>query len=628
MSANHIIIMLVSVFLLGSITNAQETGTVTDIDGNDYQTVKIGDQWWMAENLRVTRYRNGEKLPNITDSEDWRRLQIGAWSYYKNDPSNDDTYGKLYIWYAVDDDRGLCPEGWHVPSDDEWKQLEMHLGMTQQEINETDWRGINEGGKMKSTSTEPEPHPRWNSPNTEATNESGFSGLPGGVRNNDGNFHHLGSYGFWWSSTEDITSNAWIRGLGYGNGDVHRYYYYKQNGFSVRCIRELDKFSISGTVTQENDAGFEGVTIAAWSEYYQTVETDKNGGYTITGVPHGADVTITPRLIGYSFTPHSYSIIDISQNITDMNFTATKLTVGTVIDIDGNEYQTVKIGDQWWMAENLRVTRYRNGDSIRNVIGNIEWSHVTTGAWSYYSNNSTNDETYGKLYNWYAVDDDRDLCPEGWHVPSDEEWTTLENILGDNVGGKLKSTRIEPDPHPRWRYPNIGSTNESGFSGLPGGYRYNTDGNFDYIGSIGYWWSSTQSNPANAWFRNLHYNDGYIFRGDINKRIGFSVRCLSEDVTTVSPLVNDIPSKIELHQNYPNPFNPSTVIRYGIPERAHIRLSIFNTMGQKIATLVNEVQEAGYYEAVFDASSLPSGVYIYRLQAGEYVESRKMLYLK
>lgn len=233
----QITIILVSTLFLCSAINAQKTGTVTDIDGNVYQTVKIGEQWWMAENLKVTRYRNSDSIPNVTGDSDWSDLTTGAWANpylrYNN------TYGKLYNWYAVSDERGICPPGWHVPSDEDWMQLEMHLGMTEQEAGRISWpRGTDEGGKLKSTRTEPEQHPRWFSPNTGATNESGFSGLPGGLRGWDGDFYAIGSRGYWWSSTEVDLTTAFLRLLVYDSSNIFKNYYDKRLGFSVRCVSD------------------------------------------------------------------------------------------------------------------------------------------------------------------------------------------------------------------------------------------------------------------------------------------------------------------------------------------------------------------------------------------------------
>ncbi len=196
---------------------------------------------------------------------------------------------------------------------------------------------------------------------------------------------------------------------------------------------------------------------------------------------------------------------------------------GSVTDIDGNTYQTVQIGTQVWMKENLKVSKYRNGDPIPTNLSNAAWENTTTGAYAIYNDEASNNMTYGKLYNWYAVTDSRNLCPVGWHVPSDGEWTTLENYLGGDsiAGGKLKSTSS------LWISPNIGATNESGFSGLPGGF-LNFNGTYYYIGNYGYWWSSSEYSPAKAWTWSLSYSAGNSNRNGNYERSGFSVRCLRD----------------------------------------------------------------------------------------------------
>ena len=205
--------------------------TVTDIDGNVYQTIKIGDQVWMAENLKVTRYRNGDDIPNETNNITWGSLSTGAYAAYNNENVNVDTYGLLYNWYAVDDSRNIAPEGWHVPTDEEWKQLEMQLGMSQSDADNQGLRGTDEGNKMKATSG-------WNG-GGNGTNESGFSALPGGYRDYyNGTFGNMGYVAYFWSSTEYYSFSAWSRILGYDGSSVYRSYYYKQYGFSVRLVRD------------------------------------------------------------------------------------------------------------------------------------------------------------------------------------------------------------------------------------------------------------------------------------------------------------------------------------------------------------------------------------------------------
>jgi uncharacterized protein (TIGR02145 family) len=200
------------------------TGTVTDIDGNVYQTVKIGDQWWMAENLKVTHYRNGDTIPNVTDPSAWNVLTTGAYCAYDNNIANVAVYGRLYNWFAVDDSRNMAPAGWHVPTDAEWQTLVDYLG-----------GGAVAGGKMKEAGTA-----HWANPNTGATNESGFTGLPGGGRGGNGPYSGLGNGAGFWTSTENeyISDAAWNRNLTYNHPEVIHDYSGKKSGVSVRCVKD------------------------------------------------------------------------------------------------------------------------------------------------------------------------------------------------------------------------------------------------------------------------------------------------------------------------------------------------------------------------------------------------------
>jgi uncharacterized protein (TIGR02145 family) len=183
----------------------------------------------------------------------------------------------------------------------------------------------------------------------------------------------------------------------------------------------------------------------------------------------------------------------------------------------------VQIGTQVWMTKNLNVSRYRNGDPIPQVTDLSIWVNLTSGAWCYYANNSSNGVVYGKLYNWYAVNDPRGLAPVGYHIPSDAEWSILTIFLGgENVaGGKMKATTL-------WDSPNTAATNSSGFSGLPSGL-VNPFGQFYGIGSTSYWWStSLDSNMVNARYRYLENNTGRVSQGTAGKNRGFSVRCIKD----------------------------------------------------------------------------------------------------
>lgn len=198
----------------------------------------------------------------------------------------------------------------------------------------------------------------------------------------------------------------------------------------------------------------------------------------------------------------------------------------TVKDIDGNVYKTITIGTQEWMAENLKTNKYRNGDLIEtttSVTLDIENDTIPKYQWAYDSNES-NVAIHGRLYTWYAITDNRNVCPTGWHVPSDDEWTTLTTYLGGErvAGGKLKETGTI-----HWLTPNTGATNETGFTGLPSGYR-NYDGTFGGVGEGGCWWSSTEGSAAFACSRVMPYNSSSVFWYATSKGSFFSVRCLRD----------------------------------------------------------------------------------------------------
>ena len=212
---------------------AKNYGTMTDQQGNVYKTIVIGTQEWMAENLKTSIYRNGEAITNVTDGNQWGGLTTGAWCYYENNSQYECPYGKLYNWYAVADSRNVCPTGWHVSTDAEWNVL---IGYLDPSYNPSSGsQSATAGGKMKSIGTQ-----YWFDPNQDATNESGFSGLPGGTQFYFpiGLFANVGVSGDWWSSSEYLTSSAWLRTLNHTSGTANRYNFNKHNGFSVRCLRD------------------------------------------------------------------------------------------------------------------------------------------------------------------------------------------------------------------------------------------------------------------------------------------------------------------------------------------------------------------------------------------------------
>jgi uncharacterized protein (TIGR02145 family) len=537
------------------------TPTVKDIDGNTYNTVQIGTQCWTKENLRVTKYRDGTIIP-LDESggttgngtgQTWSSRITGARTVYGHNAANLATYGYLYNLYAVADSKGLCPNGWHVPSDSEWTTLTTYLG------------GESVAGrKMKSIGTT-----YWNDSNRGATNESGFSALPGGFREDVGSFDDIRYDAYFWSATELDYNDyfAWYRLLYYSDGSVDRLRLYnKQVGISVRCLK--DTFSIVSvptlttaitaiTTTSATSGGNitsdVGVSITARGVVWSTMNnpvitlTTKTSNGTGTGSFTSNLTNLTPKTTYYirAYATNSNGTgygNEISFTTSDSSSVMGIPCPGTptVKDIDGNTYNTVQIGTQCWTKENLRVTKYRDGTIIPlDESGGLEgngsgetWSSRKAGARTVYEHSAVNLVTYGYLYNWYAVADTKGLCPSGWHVPGIIEWNTLTTYLGGEsvAGGKMKSIGTS-----YWESSNLGATNEVGFSVLPGGFREDDDtgfsnyGRFNGIKTNAIFWTDTGVGSKAAWSRGLcddcyqvvSYN--YPF-----KSFGASVRCLKD----------------------------------------------------------------------------------------------------
>lgn len=609
----------------GQITFKTYYGEVTDIDGNIYPITKIGEQVWMAENLKVTKYNDGTAIPNITDDASWIGLTTGAYCWYNNDISNKETYGALYNWYSVNTNL-LAPEGWHVPTYDELKELDSFLGLSG-------------GGKLKETGTI-----HWASPNTGATNETGFNGIPGGYRGFNGSFQGIGTHGRWYSTAGRETHGRGME-VGYNYDFITLGNSPKYTGRSIRCIKgtptlatiSTDEVQVITTTsaTSGGKIAKDGGSVivdygVCWSIYpnpditnNKTSDIAIEGAFTtgvgsftssITGLlpnttyylrayvtnnvgtAYGSEISFkTPQTVNLA-TITTDNAIDISANnvvlggnvINDGNghviergvvfsispqptIESTKITIGsgkgsysirigglnantiyyvrayainsygtaygaeisfttkdeaiqTISDIEGNKYRIIQIGNQFWMAENLKTTKYNDGTDIPNVTDIEEWANITSGIYAWYDNEIINKTKYGALYNWHAVNTGK-LCPIGWHVPSDSDWETLSNYLGGNEvsGGKLKETGFL-----NWTSPNIGATNESNFTALPSGYKMNGGGNFMEKGLAAPWWSST-SNSNGIITRSVRHNYNSLHVGNYYETGGFCVRCIQDE---------------------------------------------------------------------------------------------------
>jgi uncharacterized protein (TIGR02145 family) len=330
------------------------------------------------------------------------------------------------------------------------------------------------------------------------------------------------------------------------------------SGTVVYTETQMPTTNANGLVSIEigGGAGFDAINWAS-GPYFLKTETDPAGGtnYTINGTNQLLSV---PYALHAKNSETSDDAVKITGNQTiagnktfsgtttvippvNPSDAATKAYVDVLLerieflesfsglevpvtDYDGNIYPTIRIGTQVWMAKNLKTTKLKYGGTIPLVADITAWSNLTTPGFCWYNNDeAANKETYGALYNWYTIGT-TNLCPMGWHVPTDAEWTTLATYLGGESvsGGKLKETG-----NAHWIYPNNGATNESGFTALPGGLRRN-DGTFDYIGSNSYWWSATEIDGTTAWYRRLDYSNSSLNRYGSYMKNGFSVRCLRD----------------------------------------------------------------------------------------------------
>jgi len=278
-------------------------------------------------------------------------------------------------------------------------------------------------------------------------------------------------------------------------------------------------------------------------------ETKTDGGFSITKMGVCWSLSPNPTISNYIIEDNSgtlqintylinlspgttYYVRGYASNEIGMSYGTEKsftTSNNTVTDVDGNVYNTVTIGTQTWMRENLKTTRYRNADLIGTTTPAIlDISNSTTYPapkyqWAY-AGNEINVATYGRLYTWHAATDSRNICPTGWHVPTDTEWTTLITFLGGQyvAGGKLKEAGTA-----HWLSPNAGATNSSGITALPGGSRAN-DGTFDYVGNVGVWWCSTEYSTIDAMHLNMSYIVSSVSNYNRNKTFGLSVRCLRD----------------------------------------------------------------------------------------------------
>ncbi len=608
--------------------------TISDFDGNIYKTVTIGPQRWMAENLRATHFQDGAGIQYVANevwTSEWTNPRTKYCYYNNNGDSYRFEYGALYNYYAVTDGN-LCPTGWHVSTNTDWTTLASLLG----------GEGI-AGAKLKEIGTS-----HWAPQNADATNETGFTALPGGSRDPfDAGFEGLGSIGFWWSNDLLI---PYFRVIQYNSPELVGNNTTRTHGLSARCVKNMlsslsttpvslvttSSAQSGGNITYDggaaitrrglcwstspgpnitNDTTWDrgssstftnimrylvpnttyhvrayatnsegtayGNTISFTTSPYPPLATSRvatavasvtatlNGTVTANDanttvtfeygndINYGASINATPNIVtGITNTAVCAVITGLTANTAyhfrikaensggiaygeDLTFT----TPSRVSDYDGNNYNIVKIGDQLWFQENLKVTKYRNGDLIIYTDNWAVLGNSTDGAYCNYDNSSANGDMYGRLYNYYATVDNRNLCPTGWHVPTDNDWVVLENYLianSYNYDGTTTENKIAKAlaAASGWETSTVegavGNTdypayrNKSGFTGLPGGHIY-ADGIFRAFGTGAVWWSSTETDATHAIASSIWKDYAYELRSDEGndfKSGGFSVRCL------------------------------------------------------------------------------------------------------
>ncbi|MEI6753775.1 MAG: FISUMP domain-containing protein [Paludibacter sp.] len=525
-----------------TFTTTSPPATITDIDGNVYNTVILGTQTWLVENLKTTKYNDGTNIPLVSDNT-WGTLTTPAYCWYSNDVANKTTYGALYNWYTANTGK-LAPTGWHVPTDAEWSTLENYLIANGYNYNGTttgDRTTNNNIAKSLAATT------NWTTStglgaignDLIKNNSSGFSALPGGWRSwNNNSYTEVGTAGYWMSTSISTTAstNIMYRSLNYSSkAGVITNYQSKSNGYSVRCIRDnvptITTTAVSaitsttafsgGNVT---DGGYGTITARGicWSTSpaptialtTKTIETGTTGVFSSLMTNLTSNTKYYMRSYATNSGGTSYG--------TEVSFTT--LDASIIADVDGNIYTQITIGTQTWMVENLKTTRYRDGSSIANVTDNTAWAALTTGAWCESNNNAANSIKYGHLYNWYAVSDSRNIAPVGWHIPTDAEWTTLTTYLGGEsvAGGKLKETGTL-----NWLSPNTAATNSTGFSALPGGQRSNNGTTYSNFSKYGYFWTATMYNSY-AYSRSMNYASSVVTQLYDYKASGNSVRCIKD----------------------------------------------------------------------------------------------------
>jgi uncharacterized protein (TIGR02145 family) len=294
-----------------------------------------------------------------------------------------------------------------------------------------------------------------------------------------------------------------------------------------------------------------------------------------------------------------------------LSFLAMENQAQKVADYDGNEYDTIYIGNLVWFKQNLKTTHYSNGLAIPLVTDTLLWASLTTGARCYYANDSaTYDSIYGPLYNWYTVNNPDNVCPDGWRVPTNAEWEAAEGFLGGAMvaGGAMKE---EGTLH--WLSPNVGATNSSGFTGLPGGMRDPVNNNFRTLAENGLWWTSTAFNGASSWSTYLWYMNTGVDHNPVPRKFGLSIRCVRDVGTRTGD-----PGERGNIRIWPVPAQDKVTIEHA--RDLILNLQVFNMAGECVMQGQLKSRSSG-----LDISTLPAGIYMVKIFCRDWTVQRKLV---
>jgi uncharacterized protein (TIGR02145 family) len=520
--------------------------------GKTYNTVQIGNQCWLRENLNIGTKKNALTGENQTNNGIIEKF------CFIDDESYCNIYGGLYQWdelmnYTTSSNsspsgrQGICPSGWHIPSDAEWCQMEYYLDSTSV-CDIEGWRGTNLGAKLKESGFD-----HWISPNN-GTNSSGFSALPGGswdsITNEYYSLHYNGSF-YTATSLGQYNNIPIYRLLSFGMTKIWREETLKSTSFSIRCVKDVCDPPSSPTegthIPSQNQIIWNWNAVTGASGYKWNVTNDYNTAIDVGPLTTKTETglacnTIYLRYV-WAYSNCGYSAATSMTQTTQTSTNPPGPCPGTeTVSYGGIIYNTAQIGCQCWLKENLNIGIKINALSVNNQANNDTIEKFC------YNDLESNCDIYGGIYQWHEMmsytsasdanpSGRQGICPAGWHIPSDPEWCQMITFLdptancttkwvqiGTDAGGKLKETGTT-----HWLSPNTGATNSSEFTGLPGGiWKTNAYNELQYFG---YFWTASEhvfNSQSFYWYYYLHYGAATVGNGDYYDLGGMSVRCVKD----------------------------------------------------------------------------------------------------